>query len=217
MKLSTVKILNELMKSYPQLTECEATISNAAQALIYCYQQQGKLLVCGNGGSAADSDHIVGELMKGFRLRRPIDDKIKKKLEEHLPHDTEKFSAMLQNALPAISLVGQSALTTAIQNDISGDMVFAQQVFGYGEKTDVLIMLSTSGDSANVVNAAKVAKLKDVTTIALTGPTGGQLKALCDIAIMVPATETYQVQELHLPIYHALCAMAENEFFGIES
>lgn len=216
MKLSTLNILNQLIKAYPQLSECMVAISDAAQALIYCYQQQGKLLVCGNGGSAADSEHIVGELMKAFRLKRPIGDKMRKKLEERLPRDTEKFSEMLENALPAISLVGQSALTTAIQNDVSGDMVFAQQIFGYGEKTDTLMLLSTSGNSVNIVNAAKAAKLKDVTTIALTGSTGGQLKTLCDITITVPAIETYQVQELHLPIYHSLCAMVENEFFGTE-
>jgi D-sedoheptulose 7-phosphate isomerase len=216
MKISTVKILDFLIESYPQLEECKTSVHNSAQALIDCYKQHGKLMICGNGGSAADSDHIVGELMKAFKLERPIDYETKKKLAQLFPEDAEQLSFSLQKALPAISLTGHSALISAISNDVSGDMIFAQQVFGYGEKKDVLIALSTSGNSVNIVNAVKAAKLKGVTTIAMTGILGGKLKSLCDFSITVPETETYRIQELHLPVYHALCAMAENEFFGNE-
>ncbi|MHB8063939.1 MAG: D-sedoheptulose-7-phosphate isomerase [Ruminiclostridium sp.] len=216
MKISTVKILDSLIESYPQLAECKTSVYDAAQTMIACYKKHGKLMICGNGGSATDSDHIVGELMKAFKLDRPIDYETKKKLAWLFPEDAERFSVTLQRSLPAISLTGHSALITAISNDVSGDMIFAQQVFGYGEKTDALIALSTSGDSVNIVNAVKAARLKGVTTIAMTGKSGGKLKPLCDFAIMVPETETYRIQELHLPVYHALCAMAENEFFGVE-
>ncbi len=193
--------MEELVTRYPALNVCAEDIEKAYTILKDSYLQKGTLMVCGNGGSAADSDHIVGELMKGFLLPRtaPI-----KSLQ----------GAKLQYGLPAISLVSQSALLSAVANDNGAEMVFAQQVLGYGNTGDVLLGLSTSGNSANIINAIQVAKELGITTIGMTGATGGRMKELCDCCICVPEQETYKVQEYHLPIYHALCSMLEMYFFG---
>lgn len=171
-------------------------------------------MVCGNGGSSADSEHIVGELMKGFILKRQVLQSDLDKLNSLYPDDGSFLAANLQRALPALSLSSHTALTSAFVNDICPNMVFAQQVFGLGRTGDALLGISTSGNSANVLNAMKVAKLMCIKTIGLTGGDGGILASLSDVAIIAPAVETYRVQEYHLPIYHALCAMLENEFFG---
>lgn len=195
--------MKELIDRYPQLKTCEKDIEKALALMIDTYKKGGKILVCGNGGSAADADHIVGELMKGFKLPRKVtDERISQELREKL-----------QGALPAISLSAHTSLMTATINDNDADMIFAQQVYGYANENDLLIAISTSGNSKNVVNALKVAKTLGVKAIALTGKTGGILKDLADITICAPSTETYKIQEYHLPIYHYLCAKVEEEFF----
>lgn len=171
-------------------------------------------MTCGNGGSAADALHIVGELMKGFVLPREVDADFIRRAEEIFPADVGYFKANLQGALPAISLVGETALNTAFANDKAADLIFAQQVYGLGRRGDVLLAISTSGNSENIVYAVEVAKILGVTTIALTGRRGGKLKHISDVAICAPADSAHTIQELHLPIYHAICLAAENEFFG---
>lgn len=193
----------DLFERYPQLNTCAKDIENALELMIDTYKKGGKILVCGNGGSAADADHIVGELMKGFKLPRKVAD-------ERIPQDLRE---KLQEALPAISLSAHTSLMTATINDNDADMIFAQQVYGYANENDLLIAISTSGNSKNVVYAVKVAKALGVKVIALTGETGGILKETADITISAPSTETYKIQEYHLPIYHYLCAKVEEEFF----
>jgi D-sedoheptulose 7-phosphate isomerase len=179
-----------------------------------CFRNGGKLLVCGNGGSAADSEHIVGELMKGFVLRREIPEDLKARLRESQPADAEHLISHLQCGLPAISLVSHTALLTAFANDSAADLCLAQQVLGYGKAGDVLLAISASGRSRNVVYAAEVAQAIGVKVIGLTGQGGGKLARLCDCLLDAPETETYKIQELHSPIYHTLCLALENEFFG---
>lgn len=207
-------ILNQLFEDYPKLESCQESIIEAYHLLQQCYSNRGKVLVCGNGGSAADAEHIVGELMKGFLSKRELTEADKERLRRAFPEEYQYLSVNLQRALPAISLVSQSALATAFINDVAPDMLFAQQVYGYGRAGDVLIGLSTSGNSKNVVNAVKVAKSFEIHTIGFTGENGGLMKSFCDVTITVPAKETFKVQEYHLPVYHALCAMIEREFFG---
>ncbi len=193
----------DLFERYPQLNTCEKDIEKALSFMIDTYKKGGKILVCGNGGSAADADHIVGELMKGFKLPRKVaDSRIPQELREKL-----------QGSLPAISLSAHTSLMTATINDNDADMIFAQQVYGYANENDLLIAISTSGNSKNVVNAVKVAKAFGVKVIALTGKTGGVLKEMASVTICAPSTETYKIQEYHLPIYHWLCAKVEEEFF----
>ena len=193
----------DLFERYPQLNTCAEDIENALSLMIDTYNKGGKILVCGNGGSAADADHIVGELMKGFKLPRKVtDEKIPQELREKL-----------QGALPAISLCAHTSLMTATINDNDADMIFAQQVYGYANENDLLIAISTSGNSKNVMNAVKVAKAIDVKAIALTGETGGVLKEMADVTICAPSNETYKIQEYHLPVYHWLCAKVEEYFY----
>ena len=198
--------LQDLLTRYPQLSCCENAISDAFYVLRDAYRADGKLLVCGNGGSAADSEHIVGELMKGFRSLRPLPE------EEAAQYGD--YAAALQRALPALALSQHTALNTAFFNDVSSELIFAQQVYGYGRPGDVFLGLSTSGNSANVVHAANVAKRKGMKVLSLVGKNGGKLQSVSDVCIMAPATSTPEVQEFHLPIYHALCSMLEAEFFG---
>lgn len=196
--------MEDLFERYPELNECAWEIGQAQAILVHAFKHGNKILVCGNGGSACDAEHIVGELMKGFRLPRKVTD-------DRIPPDLRK---KLQGALPAISLNSQTGLMTAIANDIDADMVFAQQVYGYAKEDDVVIGISTSGNSKNVVNAIRVAESLNLLSIVLTGKDGGALKELETIAICVPATETYKIQEYHLAIYHYLCAKVEEEIFG---
>ena len=207
-------MIKNLIDRYPTLALCESDIENATSMIISCYENGGKLLLAGNGGSSADADHIVGELMKGFMKKRELTDSQKAEMKEKCQDISDETLAKLQNALPAISLSSFSALNTAFSNDVDADLVFAQGVFGLGKVNDVLIAISTSGNSKNVVEAAKVAKAIGVKVIALTGKSGGVLKNLADITIAVPESETYKVQELHLPVYHSICAEIESHFFG---
>jgi len=207
-------MLERLFLRYPELARCERDIHIVCDEVIACYRSGGKVLICGNGGSAADADHIVGELMKGFLLKRPVTGPAREALRGMYPGDGESLADRLQGALPAIALTAHSAIMTAYANDVSPDMVFAQQVFGYGKNGDILLGISTSGNSLNVVNAVKVARAMGLTTAGLTGCDGGALKPLCDRAICVPAESTPDIQELHLPVYHAICAAVENELFG---
>ncbi len=206
-------VLNSLIKKYPQLADVKENISEAAEMLIYCYSTGGKVLVCGNGGSCSDADHIVGELMKGFEKKRPVKGELTEKLTEIGGERGKYLSEKLQMGLPAISLTVHNALITAVANDIDGDLIFAQQVIGYGNPGDILIGLSTSGNSQNVTDAIIAAKAKGMKVIGMTGETGGKIKPFCDVLIPVPETRTLSVQELHLPVYHTLCLMVENHFF----
>lgn len=194
-----------LFERYPTLVCVKQQIMDAYEIMMKVYQNNGKLLVCGNGGSAADSDHIVGELMKGFYKQRPLSVEEKEQIGEK--------GAYLQGALPAISLTQHTALSTAFLNDVVGDMIFAQQVHGLGNSQDVFLGISASGNAENVRNAALVAKVKGLKVITLTGNTGGKLKELSDVCITAPSEIIADIQELHLPIYHTLCAMLEEEFF----
>jgi phosphoheptose isomerase len=212
MKQNVRPIFEQTLKQQPELGLCRDQIEEAFMVLRECYRQSGKVLVCGNGGSAADAEHIVGELMKGFRSRRPLPETDIAKLRKLYGSEGEKLARRLQGTLAAISLVSQSSLCTAITNDVCADMVFAQQVFGYGRAGDALIGISTSGNAANVINAVKVARALNLKTIALSGK-GGTLKDLAEITISVPSSETARIQELHMSIYHALCAALEAELF----
>ena len=197
--------LERLCGRYPQLEGVKNDIKRSYEIMKESYENGGKVLTCGNGGSAADSEHIVGELMKGFYKKRPLPGQIKDVYGE--------LAENLQGALPAISLTGHPALATAFLNDVDPEMVFAQQVYGYGKEGDVLIAMSTSGNSINVVNAAKVAKAKGMMVIGFTGSRGGRLKELSDVCLTVPSDVTADIQEFHLPVYHTLCAMLEEHFF----
>lgn len=193
----------KLLNRYPELEICRDDIENALKLIIDTYKKGGSVLICGNGGSAADSEHIVGELMKGFLMKRPVCDK---RIPEHL-------RKKLQGALPAISLPSQSAILSAFINDVEPDMMYAQLVYGYAKENDLVIGISTSGNSKNVVNAIEVAKCIGAKTLALTGGKESNLSKMCDVTIRVPETETYKIQEYHLPVYHYLCAEVEKYFF----
>jgi len=206
-------ILNELISHIPALEPCKKDIREACLAIINSYSNEGKVLICGNGGSASDADHIVGEIMKSFEKKRPIDKKLEDDLRSVSRERGPYIADRLQGSLPAISLNAHSALYSAISNDIDASLVFAQQVAGYGRQNDVLIAISTSGNSRNIIDAAITAKAKGLTVIGLTGQTGGQMKQYCDIVISVPSSSTAGVQEFHLPVYHTICRIVENRFF----
>ena len=207
------QVLRQLLNRYSNLNHLESAIADAAGDIAECYKNGGKVLVCGNGGSASDADHIVGELMKSFEIHRPLETNLMEKLIELSTERGQLLAEKLQQGLPAISLTAHNALITAISNDISGDMIFAQQITGLGNKGDVLIGLSTSGNSQNVVDAFIVAKAKGLKTIGMTGENGGKLKKFCDVLINVPEIRTAFAQELHLPVYHVICMMVEKEMF----
>lgn len=198
-------MINELIERYPILESVKDDIDAAMGLIRDTYKKGGKVLVCGNGGSCSDSEHIVGELMKGFKLMRPVSD-------ERIPED---LRGRLQGALPAISLPSQTGILSAFINDVDPEMMYAQLVYGYAGENDLLIGLSTSGNSKNVVNAARIAKAVGAKALAMTGARESKLSELCDVTIRVPETETYKIQELHLPVYHYLCAQIEEEIFGI--
>ena len=197
-----------------RLAGCDAEVAQAIAALITCYERGGKLLVCGNGGSAADAEHIVGEMMKGFCLPRGLSDTDKTQLAFVAGDDADLLGTKLQYGLAALSLVSHSALITAAANDQGSQLIFAQQVWGLGQAGDILLAISTSGNSQNVLLAAKTARAKNMLVIGLTGATGGKLTGLCDIAITVPSDNVAQIQEMHLPIYHHICASVEAHFFA---
>ena len=215
MKLNPAQtaLFETFLSDNPALALLKDDILAAAQMLIECYEKGGKVLTCGNGGSASDAEHIVGELMKGFLLKRPLDENDRKALRIAGAEDT--FADGLQKGLPAISLVSQTALMTAYLNDVDSDMVFAQQVFTYGNGNDVLIGLSTSGNSRDVVNAVLAARAKGTKTLCITGEKESRLSDLSDLCLRTPSAATYRVQEYTLPIYHVLCALTELYFFEI--
>ena len=198
--------LERLFSRCPCLKPCAPSIMNAFDALLSLFRAGGKVLVCGNGGSAADAEHICGELLKKFMKHRAIPSEVAARLRPEL-------AAKLEGALPAVSLVSMSGIVTAFANDVSWETAFAQQVLGLAKPGDVLVALSTSGNSANCVAAAEVMKAVGGKSIAFTGANESRLSQVCDVAIRVPETETYKVQELHLPVYHALCAAIEEELF----
>lgn len=206
--------IQEMLERYPDLSCCEVDIDRAATMLLESFRSGGQLLVCGNGGSASDSEHIVGELMKGFNQKRPLSDEIRAKFREAYGDSGQQMADLLQSALPAIALTSHYSLVSAVTNDIHPEMAFAQQVYGYGCDRDCLLAISTSGNSRNVVAAVKVARIKGMSTIGLTGKCGGELARWCEVTIRVPYTRTSEVQERHLPIYHALCKEMEDTFFG---
>ena len=214
MNAGTESILTGLMNKAPELAPCRGAVVASFDLLLACFAGGGKVLTCGNGGSAADAEHIVGELMKSFVLRRKPTAEQTARLKRAFPDSYQELAEKLQQGLPAISLVSQTALCSAIANDVASDMVYAQQVFGYGRPGDLLIAISTSGKSSNVVNAAKAAKAFGLHTIALTGPAHSTLSELATAAIRAPGDSTALIQEFHLRIYHALCAMVEHELFG---
>lgn len=195
--------MEKLLARYPALKACEEQIKEALELIIKTYEQGGKVLICGNGGSAADSEHIVGELMKGFLLKRPVTD-------ERIP---EELRRRLQGSLPAISLPSQVAVLSAFINDEDPEMLYAQLVYGYADENDLVIGISTSGNSKNIVNALSVAKALGTKTVALTGEKPSKLSELCDVTVKAPSSETFGIQEYHLPIYHYLCAATEAHFF----
>lgn len=209
-----LKHVDVLMSRYPQLVACKEDIINAYEILENAYANDRKVLVCGNGGSASDSEHIVGELMKEFKLKRKVYADQAEAMKQIDPEMGATLAENLQGALPAICLTGHSSLTTAFMNDANADLVFAQQVNGYGKANDVFLGISTSGNSKNVCYAAITAKSKGLKVIGLTGAKESKMNVLGDVCIRVPETETYKIQELHLPVYHCLCLMLEDHFFG---
>ena len=202
-----------LINRYPVLEPVKEAIFQAYCLLEKCYEGGGKLLIGGNGGSSADSEHIVGELMKGFCKKRQVPEDFAGKLMEADKERGKYLAEKLQQGLPAIALTGHTALSTAYLNDVDGLLTIAQQLYGYGKKGDVFLGISTSGNSENILYAAAAARAMEIPVIALTGKTGGKLGAFADISIIVPEQETYKIQELHLPIYHALCLMLEERFY----
>lgn len=212
MKETAKKILDETIAAYPSLSLQKGNILSAAETIAAAYGKNKKLLVCGNGGSAADSEHIVGELMKSFREKRPIDESFRNKLCD-FGDDGKLLAKTLQGTLRAVALTSHIALSTAFSNDENPAVTFAQQLYGFADEGDVLLTISTSGNSENCVLAAITARAVGCKIVALTGEKESKLSRLADVAIRVPETETYKVQELHLPIYHCICAMLEEEFF----
>lgn len=210
---NVMKHLETLVSRYPELDVCKDSIANAYLILEESYANRGKLLVAGNGGSAADSEHIVGELMKGFVKPRKPSEEFVNALTAADAELGPILGKALQGALPAIALDGHLALTTAYMNDCEPLLCFAQQVNGYGAAGDVFLGISTSGNSKNILFAATVAKAKGLKLIGLTGERNSKLSAMADVCIRVPQTETFKIQELHLPVYHCLCLMLEEHFF----
>lgn len=208
------KHIDLLINRYPVLEQCADDIEKAYLILEECYINDGKLLIAGNGGSAADSEHIAGELMKRFKTPRPVTPEFAEKLKAIDSVRGENLAYNLERGLMAIPLVAHEALSTAYINDVDGLGVFAQQLFGFGRLGDVFLGISTSGNSKNVMSATVVARALGIKVIGLTGAKGGELAEVADVAIRVPEYETYMIQELHLPVYHTLCLMLEDRFFG---
>ena len=206
-------MINELIERYPSLISCKEEIEKTIEKIIKCYENGGKLLICGNGGSCADADHISGELMKGFLKKRPLSDEQVSLMQKNNPQISDELLSKLQNPLTAIPLHPFAALSSAYANDVDPSLIYAQAVFGLGKKDDIIICISTSGNAENVFSAANVAKALGLTVIGLTGEKGGKLKEFADICIRVPDSETFKIQEFHLPVYHCICAAVEAYFF----
>ena len=214
MKKSVKKELDILLERYPQLEICKKDIEDAYLLLEKAYDNNKKLLVAGNGGSAADSEHIVGELMKSFKIKRPLNKRLSDKLKKIDPIRGEKLSMSLEMPLRAIPLTSHISITTAYMNDADPLGVYAQQLLGYGDKDDVFLAISTSGNSENIVNACVLAKALGIKIIGLTGQKESKISNIADVCIRVPEIETYKIQELHLPVYHTLCLMLESNYFN---
>lgn len=206
--------LQLLMERYPALQPIKDAIAKSYEMIRDCYESGGKLIIGGNGGSCADAEHIVGELMKGFKLPRVLDAQMTQKLTDVDPVLGAQLADNLQGGLPAVALSSHPSLNTAFLNDVNGEMMYAQQLNALGKPGDVFLGISTSGNAKNVQYAAITAKAKGMKVIGLTGKTGGKLNALADVNMVMPCDETYQIQELHLPVYHALCLMLEEHFFS---
>lgn len=208
--------IDGLTQRYPALRNSAGAVCAAYEVMEKCFAEGYKLLVCGNGGSCADSEHIVGELLKGFKLKRPCPEEFSQKLVQVGGEMGKELSQKLQGALPTIALTCHQALNTAFANDVAegGKLAFAQQVYGYGKQGDALLAISTSGNSQNVLYAAVAARALGMKVIALTGEGGGKLSEMSDVCVKVPASDPYLVQEYHLPVYHCLCLMLEERFFG---
>lgn len=206
--------VEKLLQRYPMLEHVKKDIFEAYLIMKESYLADGKLLIAGNGGSAADSEHIAGELMKRFEIPRPVDAGFAERLQEIDSIRGRVLAKNLERSLMAIPLVAHEALTTAYINDVDGLGVFAQQLYGYGRKGDVFLGISTSGNSQNIINATVVARAMGIRVIGLTGEVGGELASVADVAVKVPERETYKIQELHIPIYHCWCMMLEESFFG---
>lgn len=205
-------MINELMERYPKLCNMKEELEKVVAAMVETYKNGGKILVCGNGGSCADAEHIVGELMKGFLSKRKLTESEVKMFEDYA-ENAEEFAGNLQRAIPAISLPSQCAILSAYINDVEPDMAYAQMTFGYGRKEDLLIGISTSGNSSNVVNAVIAAKAIGMKTVGMTGSKDSKLSEICDYTLRSPETETFKIQEYHLPMYHYLCAETEKILF----
>lgn len=216
MEQRLLKHIDTLLTRYPQLASCKDDIIKAYEIMEEAYCADHKLLIAGNGGSAADSEHIAGELMKRFKTPRPCPPDFAQRLISIDPERGPNLAHNLERGLMAIPLVAHEALTTAYINDVDGLGVFAQQLYGFGRTGDVFLGISTSGNSKNVMSATVVARALGIKIIGLTGANGGELASVADVAIIVPETETYMIQELHLPVYHCLCLMLEDRFFGAE-
>ena len=210
------KHVDFLIERYPVLEKCREDIIKAYLVMEECYTRDGKLMIAGNGGSAADSEHIAGELMKRFKIARTVPAEFAEKLKSVDPVRGKNLAENLERGLMAIPLVAHEALTTAYINDVDGLGVFAQQLYGFGRKGDVFLGISTSGNSRNVMSATVVARALGIKVIGLTGEKGGELAEVADVAVKVPSAETYMIQELHLPVYHCWCLMLEDKFFGKE-
>jgi len=208
------EILETLIERYPALAPCRDDIAKATDLMIRNYGRGGCAFVAGNGGSAADSEHLVGELMKSFMLDRSLNEATKSRLSSEYGERGEKIAAQIRDGLPAISLPSLISASTAIINDMDADLLFAQMMNALSKENDTFIGISTSGNSKNVINAMMVAKAKGVSVIGLTGKNACQMDSVCDVVVHVPETETYKIQELHLPVYHAVCAMLEYEYWG---
>ena len=206
--------ISDLISKYPLLSGVESEIADAYKILENCFESKGKLLCAGNGGSSADSDHMATELIKQFVLLRPLDADLQAKIKKVDASNGEYLAKSLQHGLPAFSLTSNSSIVTAMSNDCDYNLAFAQQIISLGRSGDVFFGISTSGNSQSVVYAAAVAKAMGIKVIGLTGMTGGRLKDFCDTCIIVPGSDTYQIQELHLPVYHCLCLMLEYHFWG---
>lgn len=212
--MNEIQFLEELMERYPALERERGQIQRSYELIRDSFETGGKLLIAGNGGSCADAEHIVGELMKGFVKRRPVEAGTAEKLKAADPVRGAELADKLQQGLPAIALTGHTALNSAFANDVDAKMVYAQQVMGYGKVGDVFLGISTSGNSENILYASAVAKAKGMKVIGLTGRDGGELRRVSDAVIVAPEQETFKIQEYHLPVYHALCLMLEEHFFG---
>lgn len=208
--------MEELLRRYPALSVCKAEITEALEAMTEAFECGGKLLLCGNGGSCADCDHIAGELLKGFLSKRPADEETVRNLTAQYPKEGPDLAKKLQRGLPAISLAAHAGVMTAFANDVDPELIYAQLVYAYGKTEDVVLGISTSGNSKNVVAALRTAKALGLKTVGLTGSRESAMDSICDVIVKVPETETYKVQEYHLPVYHYLCAALEERFFGAD-